>query len=186
MDKRIIISVALIVIIVAVGVSAYFVITNVSKTPPVQIIEPISEINSFEDCINAGYPAMESYPRQCRTDDGKHFVEEVELPVAPPFEDGDVLDKVDNGAGLANPASVYCEDWDGTVEIRDFVDGQKGFCLFEDGSECEEWDYYNDECWEGEVFCKDLCGDGQCQEVVCEAVGCPCSETHETCPEDCK
>ncbi|NIP40228.1 MAG: DUF333 domain-containing protein [Candidatus Aenigmarchaeota archaeon] len=34
--------------------------------------------------------------------------------------------------------------------------------------------------------CKDLCGDGTCQEVVCQAVGCPCSETPETCPQDCK
>lgn len=29
-------------------------------------IEP-AEINSFEECIDAGYPAMESYPRQCST-----------------------------------------------------------------------------------------------------------------------
>jgi hypothetical protein len=34
-------------------------------------------------------------------------------------------------------------------------------------------------------FCKDLCGDGICQEVVCMAVGCPCAETAESCPEDC-
>ncbi|MFH0929184.1 MAG: hypothetical protein V1818_02380 [Candidatus Aenigmatarchaeota archaeon] len=40
-----------------------------------------SQINSFEDCINAGYPALESYPRQCNTPDGKHFVEEIEEPI---------------------------------------------------------------------------------------------------------
>jgi len=34
-------------------------------------------INSFEDCVTAGNPIMESYPRQCRTEDGKHFVEEI-------------------------------------------------------------------------------------------------------------
>lgn len=34
--------------------------------------------------------------------------------------------------------------------------------------------------------CKDLCGDGRCQEIVCMAVGCPCAETPETCPKDCK
>lgn len=33
--------------------------------------------------------------------------------------------------------------------------------------------------------CKDLCGDGQCQEMVCMAIGCPCAETAESCPEDC-
>jgi len=35
-------------------------------------------IESFEDCIAAGNPAMESYPRQCRTSDGKNFVEEID------------------------------------------------------------------------------------------------------------
>lgn len=36
-----------------------------------------SEVNNFEDCIAAGNPAMESYPRQCRHGD-QTFVEEVE------------------------------------------------------------------------------------------------------------
>ncbi|MDP2365629.1 MAG: hypothetical protein Q8M94_17920, partial [Ignavibacteria bacterium] len=34
--------------------------------------------------------------------------------------------------------------------------------------------------------CKNLCGDGICQEIVCMAIGCPCPETLKTCPEDCK
>jgi len=33
-------------------------------------------INNFEECIAAGYPAMESYPRQCRAC-GRTFVEEI-------------------------------------------------------------------------------------------------------------
>ncbi len=33
--------------------------------------------------------------------------------------------------------------------------------------------------------CKDLCGDGECQEMVCMAVGCPCAESLATCPKDC-
>jgi len=36
-----------------------------------------SSITNFEECIAAGNPAMESYPRQCRTLDGKHFVESI-------------------------------------------------------------------------------------------------------------
>lgn len=100
-------------------------------------------------------------------------------------EEVEDIDDIENSAQLANPASVYCEDWGGEVEIRDFLDGSKGFCLFEDGSECEEWDYFRDDCFEGENFCKDMCGDGECQEVVCEAVGCPCSETKQSCAKDC-
>jgi len=35
-------------------------------------------VNSFEDCVAAGYPVMESYPRQCATPSGEIFVEEIE------------------------------------------------------------------------------------------------------------
>lgn len=35
-------------------------------------------------------------------------------------------------------------------------------------------------------LCKDLCGDGICQEIVCMGSGCPCPEDTKTCPEDCK
>jgi len=34
--------------------------------------------------------------------------------------------------------------------------------------------------------CKDLCGDGICQEIVCMAIGCPCPETLTSCPTDCR
>ncbi|HUW71875.1 MAG TPA: hypothetical protein VMV66_01625 [Candidatus Humimicrobiaceae bacterium] len=33
--------------------------------------------------------------------------------------------------------------------------------------------------------CVDNCGNGICEEVVCLAIGCPCAETPESCPEDC-
>ena len=34
-------------------------------------------ISSFDECVQAGYPVMESFPRQCRTPDGRTFVEQV-------------------------------------------------------------------------------------------------------------
>lgn len=40
-------------------------------------ITSINEISSFNDCIAAGNPAMESFPRQCITKDGRHFVEQI-------------------------------------------------------------------------------------------------------------
>lgn len=39
-----------------------------------------SEITNFEECAAAGNLVAESYPRQCSTADGQHFVEDVELP----------------------------------------------------------------------------------------------------------
>lgn len=33
--------------------------------------------SSFEDCMKAGYPILESYPRQCKTPDGKTLTEKI-------------------------------------------------------------------------------------------------------------
>lgn len=38
---------------------------------------------------------------------------------------------------------------------------------------------------EKKSFCKDMCGDGICAQMVCMAEGCPCAENKENCPEDC-
>lgn len=37
----------------------------------------VQNINSFEDCAQAGYPIMESYPEQCRTPDGRNFTKQI-------------------------------------------------------------------------------------------------------------
>jgi len=39
-------------------------------------------INNFDECVAAGNPALESHPRQCRTADGKHFVEKIMMKEA--------------------------------------------------------------------------------------------------------
>lgn len=41
------------------------------------------EIDSFEQCVEAGNPVMESYPRQCNAG-GENFIEEVETPIPNP------------------------------------------------------------------------------------------------------
>ena len=46
------------------------------------------------------------------------------------------------GAGLANPASVFCESRGGTVEIVDEPAGQRGICVFPDGTRIDEWEYF--------------------------------------------
>ncbi|MFZ2523190.1 MAG: Gmad2 immunoglobulin-like domain-containing protein [Minisyncoccia bacterium] len=37
----------------------------------------VPDIMNFEDCVMAGNIVMESYPRQCRTQDGRTFAEEI-------------------------------------------------------------------------------------------------------------
>jgi putative hemolysin len=54
-------------------------------------------------------------------------------------------------AGLPNPASVYCEEQGGQLEIITAEDGsQSGLCLFPDGSRCDEWAFFRNECRPGD------------------------------------
>lgn len=51
------------------------------------------------------------------------------------------------GTGLANPASVYCQEQGYTLEMRTDADGgQYGVCIFPDGTECDEWAFFRGEC----------------------------------------
>lgn len=47
---------------------------------------------------------------------------------------------------LANPASVYCEEQGGVLEHIMFEKGVRGFCLFDDGSKCGQWDFFRGDC----------------------------------------
>ena len=52
-------------------------------------------------------------------------------------------DDDDNAPGLANPASVFCEEQGGTVEIvTDAAGNQSGLCRLPDGTQIDEWEYY--------------------------------------------
>ncbi len=53
--------------------------------PPSEVQAPVTEVTSFIECSAAGYPVAESYPRQCSTPEGTHFVEDI----------GNALEKVD-------------------------------------------------------------------------------------------
>lgn len=58
----------------------------------------------------------------------------------PPWVEQQQQQKSENGVGLANPASVNCVDTlHGTLEIRDEVNGQVGYCHLPNGQVCEEW-----------------------------------------------
>jgi putative hemolysin len=50
---------------------------------------------------------------------------------------------------LANPASKYCVDQGYRLEIRQEAAGEVGYCIFDDGTECDEWAFYRGECAPG-------------------------------------
>jgi len=115
------IRIALIALLFFVMAGGSVYLFNVSK--------PVFEITTFEGCVQAGNPVMESYPRQCITKDGKHFTEDIAL----------VLEKDDlirvtsprSGETISSPFTVIGEargnwffeasfpvlltDWDGKI-----------------------------------------------------------------------
>jgi hypothetical protein len=54
---------------------------------------------------------------------------------------------------IANPASQKCVSDGGTLEIIDQSGGQLGICHFSDGTVCEEWAYFRNECAPGQCVC---------------------------------
>jgi len=136
----------------------------------------IKKVTNYEECIAAGYKISENYiyPPRCTSPEGQVFARE-SPPAEPPAS---------GNTGLANPASVYCEDNGGTLEIRkDESGGAIGACVFSDGSECEEWAFYRGECGSvsktpaKEAFCgessygkctkNDDCVAGGCSSQIC-------------------
>lgn len=73
--------------------------------------------------------------------------------------------------GMANPASVKCEEDGGTLEIIDSAEGQWGLCTFEDKSICEEWAYFRGECQKGKCFKK------------CDAIGTRSEGWYDSCTD---
>jgi uncharacterized protein YggE len=85
---------------------------SAQETPSMDIQEIIT---NFEECIAAGYPAMESHPRQCMTAEGKTFVEVLDEPKSssigmpvPGFEGSDVVETivVEDSAISINPIMI--------------------------------------------------------------------------------
>ena len=69
-------------------------------------VTPQVVISNFEECAAAGNAVMparlgESYPRQCRTADGRHFVEEIGEPIP---SDGMMF----NGCAVAGCSQQLC------------------------------------------------------------------------------
>ena len=120
--KKKIVAIVLVILLAAI---AYFVFN----------VYTVKQINSFAECAKR-YPVLTSYPAQCNTPDGRHFVEPIETPTPTVTQ-----------AGLANPASVNCERLGGSLEIKtDANGGQVGYCTLPNKKVCEEWALFRGEC----------------------------------------
>lgn len=76
--KLIIIGFSLILIGVGLAVWANTTVLNLDQKIKDQRNLPAGrQVNSFEECVNAGYPVQESFPRKCSVPKGPSFTEEV-------------------------------------------------------------------------------------------------------------
>lgn len=82
------------------------------------------QVSNFEECANAGFPVMESYPRQCMDADGNNFVEDVgPIPVdymITEIIDGDTV-KVNGESVRFALASAPELDEPNGIEARQFI-----------------------------------------------------------------
>ena len=110
---------------IVVSATAFFSMNTLPLTGDSET-EVESDIKSFDDCAEKGFPVIEGYPPKCVTSDGQLFTQTI--------------------SQIANPASEYCVEKGGAIEIRKDLQGEVGYCIFEDGKECEEWAFFNNEC----------------------------------------
>lgn len=71
-------------------------------------------ITSFDECVAAGNPVMESFPEQCRTQDGRLFVNERQSVPGPITSNGCAV------AGCSGQLCVALEEADGIVTTCEF------------------------------------------------------------------
>ena len=106
MSKKIFIFI--LTIVVLGGIVVYFIVFK-----PSEVLTP--NINGFEECASAGYPVLESYPRQCKTPDNRNFTEDI----------GNELEKADL-IRLNNPRPNQI------IESPLFIKGEaRGYWFFE-------------------------------------------------------
>ncbi len=147
-------------------------------------------LHSYEDCVAAGNMTTRSIPPRCVTKGGKSFVRgkdslrvtkpqgaQTVVGANPAAANQSTIDTFEDcvaaGFAIRRTLPPSCADGKGRV----FTEGILGVARYEgsSGAQAEA----------GGKLCKDNCGDGSCQEIVCMALGCPCPETADSCPSDC-
>jgi putative hemolysin/C1A family cysteine protease len=55
--------------------------------------------------------------------------------------------------GMANPAATYCKDLGYDYSVVETNDGERGKCIFPDGTQCEEWNFLAGKCGKTHSYC---------------------------------
>ena len=130
--------VILIFVVAALGI-VWFLVRHAE---PLTVVN--ENISSIEECAQAGYPVMESYPRQCNDGSGNHFVEEIPGLNAPSYTNADasliIVDSPRPGTRISSPLTITGEargywffeaafpivltNWDGLIIAEGFATAQ--------------------------------------------------------------
>lgn len=89
---------ALAMVLVIIGMIVYGLAPKMSASVP----QPM--ITNFDECVAAGNPVMESYPEQCRTADGRLFVNTNQSETFPAQGEGMIF----NGCAVAGCSQQLC------------------------------------------------------------------------------
>ncbi len=100
-----------------------------SIAPKMQASVPASIITNFSECAQAGNPIMESYPRQCRSPDGRVFVEDA----PPPLPDGGMAS---NGCAIAGCSGQLCVSAGEAASIMTTCEYRAEYACYK-GASCE-------------------------------------------------
>jgi hypothetical protein len=88
------------------------------------------EIANFESCAAAGYPVMESYPRQCRDSEGNLYVEQLDSDIGKACgSDSDCELPFDYAIRSSCPYKMRCSD--GACEVYcpwNGAEGKRNYC----------------------------------------------------------
>lgn len=109
-----------------IGMLIYDMAPRMSASVP----QPI--ITNFEECAAAGNPVMESYPRQCRSADGRLFVEDVPAETFPTQGEGMTA----NGCAVAGCSMQLCVSADEASTIVTTCEYRAEYACYREAS-CE-------------------------------------------------
>ena len=169
------------------------------------------KITNFEECLAAGNKALRSYPGRCYLPDGTMFEQKVDKSKLKKLKISNTPKNFDDCVKMGFPVMrsmppkcsagtdlVFVKEIpdnhlaaNATVDVQSFEECKKAGYLIKAGSpdQCitpEKIVFFAEKASQAGPICEDLCGDGECQEMVCMAEGCPCAETIENCKEDCQ
>lgn len=112
--------------IAAILVVIAFALYQVS--PNLRPVAPGPVISNFEECAATGNPIMESYPAQCRTEDGRLFVQEIDTPPG-----GGI---VSNGCAVAGCSGQLCVSADEADNLMTTCEFREEYACYREAS-CE-------------------------------------------------